>query len=228
MGKKKSCKSAFLCVCSGTHFCKLHSGTNSRSAVYRQQQVGDRVSVCLFSPQARMMAYGRAVCLTNVELFSSRPFTTCWSAVWWTVVSCASENGLSNPTKRMRSPLTRGKTTISFRCSFIYSHYLEWILLSVRIRIHLITALMELASFASSTKVLALEKSLFMKLRFLYRVRSRPGGLKSTTLPSQSDTQTWISLLSKHICILSQWGFEYRPGCLSRDWLLALQCNIIF
>ncbi len=84
---------------------------------------------------------------TNVELFSSRPFTTCWSAVWWTVVSCASENGLSNPTKRMRSPLTRGKTTISFRCSFIYSHYLKWILLSVRIRIHLITALMELASF---------------------------------------------------------------------------------
>lgn len=63
-------------------------------------------------------------------------------------------------------------------------------MLSVNIRIHLITALMELAFFASSTKVLALEKSLFMKLRFLYRVRSRPDGLKSTTLSSQSDTKT--------------------------------------
>ncbi len=43
----------FICLYSGEvqlikkiHFCKLHSCTNGRSAVYRPQQVGDRVSVC--------------------------------------------------------------------------------------------------------------------------------------------------------------------------------------
>ncbi len=84
---------------------------------------------------------------------------------------------------------------------------------------------MELAIFASIWA--CFREKLFMKLRFLNGVWFRPGGFKSTTLPSQSDTKTWISL-SKHIYILSQWGFEYRPSCLSRDWLLALRCNIIF
>ena len=62
----------------------------------------------LCRPQARRTASGRAACRTSVARSCSKPSTTCWSAASWTAALCASGSGLWSPTRRTRSPSTRG------------------------------------------------------------------------------------------------------------------------
>lgn len=60
--------------------------------------------------QVRRTACGRAACPMSVERCCSRPSTTCWNAVSWTVASSASASGSSSHTKRRRRPLIKGKS----------------------------------------------------------------------------------------------------------------------
>lgn len=55
-----------------------------------------------------MMGFGRMAFPTSVARYSSKPSTTCWSGASWIAALFASANGLWNPTRRMRSPSTRG------------------------------------------------------------------------------------------------------------------------
>lgn len=63
--------------------------------------------------QVRRMASGRAACPTSVERSCSKPSTTFWSAVSWTVALFASASGLSSRTRRRRRPLIKGTYPLS-------------------------------------------------------------------------------------------------------------------
>lgn len=59
--------------------------------------------------QPRTTGCGRMAFPTSVALCCSKPSTTCWSAASWIAASFALESGSWSPTRRMRSPLTRGR-----------------------------------------------------------------------------------------------------------------------
>lgn len=81
------------------------------------------ISLCLslcFLFQPRMMVCGRTASPMSVALCCSKLSTTCWSAASWIVALFALASGLSNPTRRMRSPSTRGTLAPLVPCSYPY------------------------------------------------------------------------------------------------------------
>lgn len=58
--------------------------------------------------QVMKTVHGRAAWPMSAERCSSKPSITCWNAASWTDPLFVSASGSSNPTRRMRSPSTKG------------------------------------------------------------------------------------------------------------------------
>lgn len=94
-------------VCPAKFLQVRKNGTETLKA-FHSAHIFLSLSLFFSPPQPRMMGCGRTVFPTSVARCCSKPSTTCWSAASWTAASFASASGLSSPTRRMRSPSTKG------------------------------------------------------------------------------------------------------------------------